>query len=173
MSRLLFVLFALVPHAAFAHPGHVEAGWNAGFAHPFLGWDHMMVMIAIGLWAARSRRFWIPLAFVSVMIAGAGAALIGLSAPGVEPVILASTVIVAALALGSPIGAGPALAVVSLFAFFHGFAHGAEMPADGAAGSFIAGFAGASLILHGAGFAAGKAATFACESWRKRWATAK
>lgn len=173
MVRLLFVLLAFAPHAAFAHPGnlagHVDSGWNAGFAHPFLGWDHMAVMIAIGLWAAQSGRWWIPLAFVSVMMAGAGAAVMGLGVPGVEPVILASTVVVAALALFRPMmRTSVTFAVVALFAFFHGFAHGAEMPRTVAADSFTAGFAVASMALHALGFGAAKAAAVARESWRKR-----
>ncbi len=172
MRRLLSVLLAamLLPSAAFAHPGHMEGGWSAGFAHPFLGWDHMVVMIAVGVWAARSGRAWIPPAFVGVMMAGAGAALAGVAVPGVEAAILASTLVVAALALWARTGVRVTLAVVSLFAFFHGFAHGVEAPGGGAA--FMAGVVGASFVLHGIGFAAARAITLARgsgrESGRKR-----
>lgn len=154
MQRVLILAFlaAVYPDVVLAHAGHADGGWRAGFSHPFHGWDHLVAMVAVGLWAAQTRRGWLPLAFVGVMIMGAGAAMAGLALPGVEPAILVSTVVFGALALFKARLAAPlSLAVVALFAFCHGFAHGAEMPADSHAAAFVAGFALASALLHGAG----------------------
>src|SRR5690606_38342814 len=101
--------------------------------------------------------WWLPLVFAGVMILGAGAALIGLHVPGVEPAILISTVTMGAFALFRVRFATAAgLAVVALFAFFHGFAHGAEMSAGAHALAYMSGFVTGSLVLHAVGYAAGQ-----------------
>lgn len=155
MHLMLLALAMLVPRAAFAHTGD-HGGFSAGFGHPFLGWDHLVVMVAVGLWAAQTRRWWLPIAFVGVLALGAGAALLGVAVPGLESFLLGSTIAFAGLVLFKV--QGPAIgsfAVVGLFAFLHGFAHGAEMPADSAAVAFVPGFLAASLVLHVIGYAAG------------------
>ncbi len=153
---LALLVVALSPTLAFAHAGHAgTGGWAGGFAHPFQGWDHMVVMVAVGLWAAQSARASIVVAFMGMMAAGTVSAIAGLSLPIAESVILASTVVAAATALINPsIGLRLALPVVAVFGFFHGFAHGSEMPAGDSVG-FIAGVLAATLLLHSAGFAAG------------------
>jgi urease accessory protein len=126
----------------------------AGFAHPFHGWDHLVVMVAVGLWAAQSKRWWLPFAFVGILAAGAGVALFGFAVPGVEPLILVSTIVFAGLVLfkvRAP--ASMSLGVVSLFAFFHGVAHGTDIPSDSERPVFVAGFLAASWILNGVGYA--------------------
>ncbi len=159
----------LLPLPAFAHTGVNFAGvdlagagwggWTAGFLHPFHGWDHVVVMIAVGLWATLQRRWWLPLVFASVMLLGAGAAFIGLHVPGVEPAILISTVTMGAFALFRVrFAAAAGFAVVALFAFFHGFAHGAEMPVGAHALAYMSGFVTGSLVLHAVGYAAAYAA---------------
>ena len=153
------VLLAASTLPAFAHLNPAEHGsFAAGFSHPLFGADHVLAMVAVGLWAALlgGRALWlVPAAFVATMAAGFGAAVAGLSLPFVEPVILASVVaigLLAAMALRVPTMA--AMAMVGFFAFFHGAAHGGELGAAGAA-SFAAGFAVATALLHGVGVAAG------------------
>lgn len=147
---------------AFAHLDPGEHGsFLAGFTHPLFGTDHVLAMVAVGLWAALlaaadRRALWlVPAAFVATMLAGFGAALIDLPLPFVEPVILASVVVIgllAAITLTLPVAA--AMVLVGFFAFFHGHAHGGEIGEAGA-GAYAAGFGMATALLHAAGAAAG------------------
>lgn len=142
-----------------AHPGHMFGGWTAGFSHPVLGWDHFLVMVAVGAWAAQhsGRARWIiPATFVAVMGIGGVAGALGLAVPGVEAMILVSVITLAGLVLTRrrlPLGWG--MAVVGLFAFFHGFAHGQEIPDPLMLVSFGAGFLVATALLHCLGYAVG------------------
>ncbi len=153
----------LVPAAASAHPHPLEQAHGSGFIdgllHPLMGADHLAAMVAVGLWAALAggRALWAyPLAFVAAMalagLIGAGQAPL----PGVEPVILASVIVVgaaAALALRVPMGA--AMAALALFGAAHGYAHGVEGPA---VAGYPAGFLLSTLALHAAGLGIGLAA---------------
>ncbi|MBX3577692.1 MAG: HupE/UreJ family protein [Rhizobiaceae bacterium] len=160
VATLAFIAAGLSPAFAHLDPGE-HGSFAAGFSHPLLGADHVLAMVAVGLWAAllaqASRRtpWLVPAAFVGMMLAGFAAALAALPLPFVEPVILASVVVVgllAAVALDVPVVA--AMALVGFFAFFHGHAHGGEIGAAGA-WPYAAGFAAATAILHMAGVAAG------------------
>ncbi len=153
-------LLALLPNVASAHilPGTAH-GLQDGLIHPWTGWDHLLAMFAVGLWAAqhRGRAVWlIPLSFVAVMIAGGMAGLAGVTVPGTELWIGLSV-----LALGGLIATSTRLrpslgmAVAGLFALFHGYAHGHEMPAAASALWFSAGFVTSTLALHGLGIATG------------------
>lgn len=144
---------------AFAHLNPAEHGsFAAGFSHPLFGLDHILAMVAVGLWAALlgGRSVWlVPTAFVGTMLAGFAVALAGVPLPFVEPVILASVVaigLMAAVALSVPTVA--AMAVVGVFALFHGHAHGGELGAAGA-WPFAIGFALTTALLHTAGIALG------------------
>ena len=148
---------------AFAHLDPAEHGsFAAGLSHPLFGLDHILAMVAVGLWAALlgargpKPALWLaPIAFVGAMAAGFAAALAGLSLPFVEPVILASAVVIgllAATALSVP--ASAAMALVGFFAFFHGHAHGGELGSAGAL-SFGFGFALSTALLHLAGIGTG------------------
>ena len=153
----------LMPAAAWAHPhphAHTHGtGFVDGLLHPLMGADHLAAMFAVGLWAALAagRALWAyPLAFVAAMafaaLAGAGQAPL----PGVEPVILASVIVVgaaAALALRVPMAA--ALPALALFGAAHGYAHGVEGPA---VAGYPVGFLLATLGLHAAGLGIGLAA---------------
>lgn len=153
LFRLPFLaaLAALLPLAAAAHSGHPhEPAAGAGFLHPFTGLDHLLAMLAAGLWAAQlggRARAALPAAFAAMAGAGLAAGLAGLRLPGVEGLVLAS---VAALGLAVawaarwPVAAGAGL--VAAFAFCHGLAHGQELPA------------GAGWLGYGIGFVAGTAA---------------
>jgi urease accessory protein len=158
MKRLA-ILIALWPVAALAHDGAGQgAPFLAGLSHPLGGADHVLAMVAVGLWAGAlggRLRWLLPAAFVAAMLAGAAMGARGLALPGVEPMILASVVltgVAGALALRLP--AGVALAAVAAFGLVHGQAHGAEGP-GGAMAAYAAGFALATLALHGAGLALG------------------
>ena len=154
------ILLALLPSPALAHSGHQTGGFSAGVAHPFSGADHLLAMAALGLLAAQlgGRALWaLPLAFVAAMLAGGMLGFAGAGFPAVEPLILASVIVLGAmvaLALRAPM---PVLiAMVVVFGAAHGWAHGAEGPATGIA-AYAAGFALATALLHGAGLLAGRA----------------
>ena len=149
---------------AFAHLNPTEHGsFMAGLSHPLSGADHILAMVAVGLWAAllasrNQRALWlVQSAFVAMMAAGFVASLLGLKLPLVEPMILAS-VIVIGLAVSSalPVGTSGATAIVGLFAFFHGHAHGGELGAAGAP-VFALGFALSTALLHLSGIGLGSA----------------
>jgi urease accessory protein len=150
---------ALTASPAFAHLNPAEHGsFAAGFTHPISGADHILAMVAVGLWAAMlggRALFAVPAAFVGVMLLGFVAALAGVPVPFVEPVILASVVVIGLLvALALPVSAVVGAMIVGFFAFFHGHAHGGEI--GGAAFlSYGAGFALATILLHAAGIGVG------------------
>lgn len=153
----------LFPALAQAHPGHeggdVTWDFSAGFAHPLTGIDHILAMVAVGLWAAQlggHARWLVPSAFVSVMILGAALGHTGAVVPGVEQGIAASVLVLGLLIAANarlPVAAG--MGLVGLFALFHGFAHGAEMPASVSGLSYGVGFVFATALLHAAGVGLG------------------
>jgi len=152
-------ILAAATMPAFAHLDPSEHGsFAAGFSHPLFGLDHILAMVAVGLWAAMQggRAVWIvPAAFVGTMAVGFAAAIAGVPLPFVEPVILASVVVIGLLAaVGLGVPTSLAMVMVGFFAFFHGHAHGGELGSAGAL-SFGAGFAIATAALHAAGIALG------------------
>jgi urease accessory protein len=158
MKRLALTLLVLVlgSGAAFAHPGHgAAASFAAGVAHPLSGLDHIAVMVAVGLWAALKggRALWVwPAAFVGVMLIGGALGMAHVAVPLVEPGILASVValgLMVALAVDLPVAAGAA--IVAVFALLHGHAHGSEVAETLSGAEYMAGFAFATVTLHGVG----------------------
>jgi urease accessory protein len=164
LAPLASVATAVFSSAALAHVGdHSQAGLAAGFAHPFGGLDHLLAMIAVGLWASQlgGRALWVlPVTFPAVMAAGAALGIGGASSGWVEAGIAAS-----ALVLGAMIAfkARPSLVLsvplIGLFALLHGYAHGVELPADASALAYGAGFIAATAALHAVGIALGFAAS--------------
>ncbi|TPI54894.1 HupE/UreJ family protein [Mesorhizobium sp. B3-1-7] len=159
-TTLAAILFLAAAMPAYAHVGvGATSSFSAGFAHPLSGLDHMAVMIAVGLWAALKggKAIWAwPLAFVGVMLVGGALGMLHVPVPFVEPGILASVValgLLVALAIDLPVSAG--IAVIGLFALFHGHAHGTEVPENASGLEYMAGFAAATALLHGVGIAAG------------------
>lgn len=157
LSAILFLAAAM---PAYAHVGiGTTSSFTAGFMHPLSGLDHMTVMIAVGLWAALKggRAIWAwPAAFVGVMLGGAALGIAHVPVPFVEPGILASVValgLLVALAVDLPVSAG--VAIIGLFALFHGHAHGTEVPENAGGLEYMAGFAVATALLHAVGIAAG------------------
>lgn len=158
---LLTAVCLAVAGPAMAHTGAGPAhGFVHGLEHPVFGLDHLLAMVAVGLWAGfvGGRAMWVwPATFVGVMVAGAFLGMAGVGIPFVEPGIVASVVVlgaVTALAFKAPLAAGTAL--VAIFALFHGHAHGTEAPADASGLSYILGFAIATAFLHLVGLAVGR-----------------
>jgi urease accessory protein len=181
-SRTLALLAAaLLPLAASAHTG-VDGGLHhglvAGFMHPLTGADHLAAMVAVGVWSALSARrawpdlLWAPLAFAAMLLAGALVGLAGLQLPAVEPMIAASLLVLGLLVVTRVhLPAGVAMAVVGLFAVFHGVAHGHELAGEHDAALTLVGMVGATVLLHAAGIALGWALRHA-NAWLPRIAGA-
>jgi urease accessory protein len=147
-------------NAALAHTGVGDtSGFTHGFAHPIGGLDHVLAMVAVGLYAALlgGRALWaVPATFVAVMAAGGALGIAGIGLPYAEIGIALSVVVLGlAVAFRLPLPTLTAMALVGLFAVFHGHAHGAEMPQDAAGYAYAAGFMLATALLHGAGIALG------------------
>lgn len=150
----------LLPISALAHTGAGQStGFSAGFIHPAGGADHLLAMLAVGLWAAQmgGRAAWaVPGAFVSMMVAGGVLGISGVHVPYIEAGILVSVLVLGVLIAGAfrlPLAISGIL--VGIFAVFHGHAHGAEMPIAVGAIAYSAGFALATALLHAAGILAG------------------
>lgn len=158
MQQLLLTLL-IVPSIVHAHsPGAAVSGWQDGFHHPLNGWDHLLAMLAVGVWAAQSQghAVWrIPVAFVVMMSFGGLIGASGFSVPGSEPMILLSVPVFGVIVIGRiRFRAALSLFIVVFFGFFHGFAHGQEMPPSASVIPFAVGFMTATLLLHGIGILA-------------------
>jgi urease accessory protein len=158
-TRFLAALaLTLLPTLALAHPGdHDHASFLAGLLHPLTGLDHLLAMVAAGLLAGRlgrTARWLVPVAFVSMMAAGALVSTTGFELPATELMIIAS-VAAFGLAVSAPktLGTVAATALVAFFALFHGYAHGAEAGAANIA-PFVAGFCVSTALLLVTGIAA-------------------
>jgi urease accessory protein len=156
---ICIVLIGVLVSPVLAHTGvGPHNSFASGIAHPLYGADHILAMLAVGLWGvlAGGRAIWVwPMSFVAAMLTGFAAATLGLQIPFVEPAILSSIIILGlfvALAVKAPIWMGAA--ITSLFAFFHGHAHGTEASAASLI-SYVAGFAIATAGLHAAGIGLG------------------
>ncbi|HCL67179.1 MAG TPA: protein hupE [Rhizobium sp.] len=152
-------IFAAAAAPAFAHLDPTEHGsFMAGVSHPLTGADHILAMIAVGLWASQiggRAIIAVPAAFVGTMAVGFLLAISGIGLPFVEPAILASVIglgLLVATAVKLPLTASAA--VVGAFALFHGHAHGGELGAAGAL-QFGIGFLISTAVLHAAGIGLG------------------
>ncbi len=139
--------------------GAAGAGLNAGLAHPFLGLDHLLAMVAVGLWAAQqggAATWRVPGVFVAVMAVGALLGLAGAPLAAVEFGIAGSVLLFGVLvALSARLPAGAGMALVGFFALFHGHAHGTELAMTAAPALYGLGFLVATASLLGAGVGAG------------------
>ncbi|MDE8601874.1 HupE/UreJ family protein [Marinomonas sp. RSW2] len=154
-------IFLLVSGATLAHTSDEHSSsFMAGFDHPIGGFDHLLAMLAIGLWAASlgGRALWaIPTAFVLTMLTGGGLAVAGLSVPFVEQGILLSVIVLGALVLfAKRLPVAVCVAVAASFALFHGAAHGMEMPLNANGLQYALGFALATAGLHVVGLGFGQ-----------------
>lgn len=167
-ARFLTAVFLLVASStAFAHPGHNISGFAAGLMHPLSGLDHLLAMVAVGLWAAQSSRYsqsggskvWLlPATFMTTLAVGSGIAMQWQSLPLVESGIAASVLalgLLIALSLQLPIMLS--VVITALFGLLHGYAHGLELPRSAAPVEYALGFLAATATLHLSGIAAGLA----------------
>jgi urease accessory protein len=159
--RLVAILTALlITSPAFAHSGAgAIGGFLGGFFHPLFGLDHVVAMVAVGLWGAflGTPGLWLlPIVFPMVMAAGGVLGILGVPVPWVETGIALSALV---LGLMVAFAARPPLIVaavlVGAFAIFHGHAHGTELPAAADAVAFSVGFVVATGLLHLGGIAFG------------------
>jgi len=160
----LVVLISTGAGPALAHSGHgATTGLIAGLAHPVFGLDHLLAMLAVGLWSGfvLPRRFWLGAAvFMASMVVGAALSWAGIALPFVEAGIVASVVLFGALTLAARRGQAGRITTASLvaiggFAMFHGHAHATE--AAGAILPYLAGFLMATGALHLAGIGIARA----------------
>jgi urease accessory protein len=166
----------LLPALGQAHPGipgHAH-GFSGGLTHPLSGLDHILAMIAVGLWAAQrgGRALWaVPLTFVSVMALGGLLGMTGGLLPfagiGIAASVLILGILIAAcIRLPLP----ESVFVIGLFALFHGFAHGAEMPSAVSGLDYGTGFLLATAGLHFCGISLGLVAKQRCSMRLVRYA---
>jgi len=159
-SILLIALTSLSPSVALAHTGVGNTeGVMHGFLHPLSGIDHILAMVAVGMFAAHlgGRAIWlVPLSFLTMMTIGGAVGMAGIPIPFVEIGIGLSVVVLgAAVALGLSLPLAAAMTLVGVFAVFHGHAHGAEMPETASGLGYAADFIVATALLHAVGIAAG------------------
>lgn len=140
--------------------GFDSIGWHNGFSHPLIGWDHLVTMLAVGIWAAqlRGQAIWmLPLAFVGVMSVGGLVGAAGIVVPSVEGIILLSCAVFSVLITRNiRFNSKVNVMIVAFFAFFHGYAHGQEISTSASLISYTLGFMLATLLLHGAGILVAK-----------------
>jgi len=155
-AAFLLLILTLLPNLAFAHVGIGEAsGWAHGMLHPFLGLDHLCAMLAVGLWAKQmgGRAVWlVPLTFVCVMALGG---LLGITA--IPLLFIEGGILLSLLVLGLLVAASIQLpllvciVIVAIFALFHGYAHGVEMPQSISGLTYALGFLLSTVALHSTG----------------------
>ena len=146
----------LLASAAQAHIGnHETGGFLLGLQHPIGGLDHVLAMLAVGLWAAQlgGRALWsLPLAFVGVMVFGGLLGMTGVTMPFVEQGILISDLVLGAIVVAATrLPLAISVSIVGALAIFHGYAHGAEMPKGASGLEYAAGFVCSTALLHGIG----------------------
>ena len=157
-------VITLAAMSAVAHSGHDGAGHGgflAGLLHPMLGLDHLLAMLAIGLWSVRqqgSLRRYMPGLMLAGMWGGAALAWNGLALPGVETgialsVLLAGVLVATLTRLPGMLGGG----LVAAFMLFHGHAHGSELPAGASLLTYLIGFSLATVAIAGVGKGLGRA----------------
>ena len=162
LTAIIALLLSCCSSLVSAHVGQgdIAGGFSSGFVHPVNGWDHVLAMIAVGIWGAQLGRpaIWaLPVTFPVVMAFGGVLGAFGIAIPGIEVGIAVS-----ALALGAAIAfsARPPLVVaaviVAIFAVFHGHAHGTELPESANAMAYSLGFVMATGLLHACGILIGE-----------------
>jgi urease accessory protein len=155
----LLAIGLILSNVVHAHIGvHANGSFETGLMHPFSGLDHMLAMLAVGLWAAQSggrNVLAIPAAFMTSMALGAVIGLSGGAVPFAEPGIALSVVILGAMLALAVRGTWQWTApLIALFALFHGLAHGTEIPQFANPAGYFAGFLMATAMLHACGVAA-------------------
>ena len=175
IARLLVgtIFFFLLTHPASAHIQAGEAaGFMTGLRHPWSGWDHILAMVAVGIWGAQlgAPAIWLlPVTFPMVMAFGGFLGLIGVHLPGVEFGIAASALLLGVMVC---VEARPRLiwaaVLVGIFGLYHGHAHGTELPPGQNGMLYSMGFVIATGCLHGVGIALGLVHPLPAGKWGLR-----
>jgi urease accessory protein len=160
LALAALVTLVLIPAPALAHTGLDDlGGFASGFVHPIVGFDHLLAMLAVGIWGAQlgAPAIWmLPVAFPLIMAMGGLLGVVGVPLVGTEPLIALSVVVLGAMIAWAARPMLPiAIAVVSVFALFHGHAHGVEMPEAVSPVAYGLGFVLATGMIHGLGIAIG------------------
>lgn len=165
LQRIALIAVLWMPVIAEAHPGHAGLALRDGFMHPWLGLDHLLAMLAVGLWARQLQAapangsqpgssLLLPALFILAVAAGAmGGEQLGGS--GLVETLIATSLIALGilLAMARRLPLAMTLALISSMGLAHGWAHGAEMPAHAPMQAFFAGFLSATALLHLCGIA--------------------
>lgn len=159
-NLLVLTVALLWPVYAFAHvSGNETGGFLTGIQHPISGLDHVIAMLAVGLWGAQlgAPAVWLlPVVFPMMMACGGCLGLMGIPLPGVEVGIAISAVVLGLMVLvEAKLTIQLAMVIVAFFAIFHGHAHGTELPAGQSGLLYSIGFVAATGCLHGLGIAVG------------------
>ncbi len=164
MTRIVTLIVATVallalPSPLAAHEGGAAAGLLSGLLHPISGLDHVLAMLAVGIWGAQMGppAIWVlPVTFPMVMAFGGMLSLVGVPVPGVEIGIGLSALLLGSMvALERRPDLRVAAALVGFFAFFHGYAHGAELPEGQSGILYSIGFVVSTGTLHASGIGVG------------------
>lgn len=155
-KQMAFFTLLLLPVLAQAHTGETHlSDFATGFSHPFSGIDHLLAMLAVGVWAKQrggKNIYLLPLSFLSLMALSALAGMAGISVAATETGIMASNAALISLLLISPrFSIATSMAIVGFFAIFHGISHGAEMPLAAESLTYMSGFICATALLHAGG----------------------
>jgi len=159
LPALAPLLVLVLSPSVLAHTGPGGGGFTSGLSHPVGGLDHVLAMLAVGLWGAQLGRpaVWLlPVSFPLVMALGAALGLLGFPLPAVEIGIAVSAIVLGLMVMleaRPPLGL--ALSVVAFFAVFHGHAHGTELPPGQSGLLYSIGFVIATGLLHATGVAIG------------------
>lgn len=170
-SSLLILFFLSLSSSVFAHADatSLQGGFISGFMHPLTGLDHIVAMVAVGLWGVFLGKpaIWVlPIVFPLVMAFGGALGVIGIDIPAIETGIALSGIVLGlavAFAVKPPLWV--AAIIVGAFAIFHGHAHGTELPNATSPLVFSVGFVTATGLLHLAGIAFGELARW---SWGEK-----
>jgi urease accessory protein len=157
VTGVLMLMFASLANAHEATG--LAGGFSSGFMHPILGWDHVVAMVAVGLWGAflGSPAIWIlPVVFPLVMAFGGALGVMGVPVPAVETGIAVSAIVLGVMvAAAARPNVWAAAVIVGIFAIFHGHAHGTELPGAVNPIAYSLGFVIATGLLHLSGIAFG------------------
>ncbi|MCH1929078.1 HupE/UreJ family protein [Shewanella sp. A25] len=157
---LLLLIIALLPFWAEAHvDSHQALGFTTGLGHPWSGLDHILAMVAVGIWGAQLGRpaVWLlPVVFPMMMAFGGMLGLLGVPFPSVEAGIAISAIVLGLMVLFEVKGNMQLIvALVGFFALFHGYAHGTELPEGQSGLLYSMGFVVGTGLLHGIGIGLG------------------
>lgn len=154
-SRIIMLLLLQLSLPISAHELHADGSFWDGFNHPVLGFDHLLAMLSVGILSTQlgHRAIWsVPLAFLFFMGLGAITGMLATPIPFVEPGIALSVLLLGlAIVLNREMPISFAMAFVGVFALFHGYAHGVEMPELARPGIYAMGFLLGTAAIHVAG----------------------